>query len=369
MGRLRVGSVNDAEVDRQMSASTAPIDVVVVDDSEFMRAVISDMLERHGMRVVAEGRDGEEGVNAVIEHAPDVVTMDISMPRMDGLEAVEAIMDRRPTPILMLSSHAGSDAEITFEALDKGAIDFFAKPGGEVSTTLATLEDELIATVRSVANAHVDDRDTGLSRVLASDVDTVSDPILVIASSTGGPSVVERLIGEIPLDAGFRILIVQHMPAAFTARFAERLDRSSAYSVREAGDGERIGPGEAVVARGDHHLEIAGAAKGRLRLKLDNGPPVNNIHPAADVTMQTLADQADGPVVAAVLTGMGEDGAAGATAIEAIGGTVIAQDEATSAVFGMPKRAIETGAVDRIVPENELGQAILEAVAVAEVSP
>ncbi|WP_135362728.1 chemotaxis-specific protein-glutamate methyltransferase CheB [Halosimplex halophilum] len=358
---------------------------VVADDSHFMRSVISDILEEGGIDVVAQAKHGREAVEAVAETGPDVVTMDVEMPEMDGIEATERIMATRPTPILMLSAHTDEDADVTFEALEKGAVDFFRKPGGEVSMEMSRLQDQLVEVVGSVAAVDpTDTSDVASARTAGSGVDTggagadgtagtgtsdpdtaatayVDNPTVVVGSSTGGPTVVEQVLSDLPLAADLRVLVVQHMPSGFTGRFAERLDARSEYDVREAEDGARIGGGEALIAAGDYHMEVTGYRRGRLRIGLTQDPPVNNVRPAVDVTMETAAERVTDPLAGVILTGMGEDGAAGIRAIHEAGGYTVAQDEATSAVFGMPKRAIETGCVDGVAPVNDVAAAVLDA--------
>jgi two-component system chemotaxis response regulator CheB len=334
-----------------------------------MRSVISDILEEGGAEVVADARNGREAVEAVSEHDPDVVTMDVEMPTMDGIEAVEAIMDEHPTPVVMLSAHTDENADVTFQALDKGAVDFFTKPGGEVSMEMSRLEDQLVDMVVSVADVDVGDESTTASPT-AGDRSTarasVDNPTLLIGSSTGGPKMVERVLSELPIDADFRVLIVQHMPDGFTGRFATRIDSRSEYDVREASDGDRIGGGEALVAAGGKHMVVSNYHRGRLRVKLTEDPPVNSVRPAVDMTMSSAAEVIDDPLVGVILTGMGEDGAAGIKSIKAVGGATLAQDESTSAVFGMPKRAIETGYVDDVLPIEEITEGILAATRTTE---
>ena len=347
-----------------MSASTPR--AVVVDDSHFMRTMLTDMLENGGVTVVDTAADGAEAVEAVLDHGPDVVTMDLQMPEVDGLEAVERIMAERPTPILMLSAHTADGADVTFEALEKGAVDFFTKPGGEVSTRMSSKEKQLVRKVKAVAGADVSGgrsaRPGGRSASsTAAGTDYEEGATVVIASSTGGPTVVERVVAGLPPAADLRIIVVQHMPDAFTGRFADRLDAASEYDVREAEDGARIGGGEALVAPGGKHLVVAGAGGGRLRTKLTADPPEHGVRPAADVTMRSAAETVDGPLVGVVLTGMGADGAEGVQAIADTGGHVIAQNEASSAVFGMPKRAIELGCVDDVLSGDDVPDGILDA--------
>jgi two-component system chemotaxis response regulator CheB len=350
-----------------MSSQTASrIRAVVVDDSSFMRTVIGDVLRGDGIDVIAEATDGEQAVETVAEHRPDVVTMDIEMPRVDGVEAVERIMRTVPTPILVLSAHAGAGADVTFEALERGAVDFFTKPGGEVTTGMPAVETQLCRAVRSVAAADLSigsDTPTNAPSVDAGSYEKNST--VVIGASTGGPGVVERVLSELPIEADARVLVVQHMPDGFTARFAERLDSASDYSVREATDGVRIGGGEALLAKGGSHMRVRNHAGGRLRVSLTDEPPEHNVRPAVDVTMNSAAAVVSGPLTGVVLTGMGRDGAAGIEAIKEAGGRTVAQDEASSAVYGMPRRAAETGAVDIVCGIDGLAAAITETISEA----
>jgi two-component system chemotaxis response regulator CheB len=371
--------------------------VLVVDDSQFMRTVIGNLLSDHGYEVYSAS-DGERAVEAVETHAPDIVTMDVVMPGMDGIEAVERIMKRRPTPILMLSAHTKEGADATFEALSKGAVDFLAKPGGEVSVDIASLEDRLVETVEAVADADLTSiarertAETATSvagtagtaseagteppkpetpatpaepstsdRPTPTDRSVVDRPTVVIGASTGGPKIVERVLAGLPLDLNARVLVVQHMPASFTDRLAARLDSVLDYDVSEASDGDRVDGGEILVAKGGYHLEIAHYVNGRVRVRLTEKERVHGVRPAIDVTMRTAADRIDDPLVGVVCTGMGQDGAAGIEAIGAAGGHTIAQDRATSPVFGIPRQAIATGAVDDVLPADDIADGILDA--------
>jgi two-component system chemotaxis response regulator CheB len=349
---------------------TAGHQAVVVDDSQFMRTVITDVLEAGGIEVVATAADGSEGVAAVTRHDPDVVTMDLKMPGMGGTEAVERIMAEQPTAILVLSAHAeGGDAGPTFEALERGAVDFYTKPRGEISVEMHRQQEQLVQKVRSVATVDPTPTPTGDDTGDAGGAGTTTErdyrdqPTLVIGASTGGPPVVEQVLSELPLAADLRVLVVQHMPDAFTGRFADRLDAASDYDVREASDGDRIGGGEALVAMGGRHMEVAGFGGGRLRVRLTEAEPLHSVRPAVDVTLRSAANHVEGPLTAAILTGMGRDGAAGVEAVADAGGTVVVQDQDTSAVFGMPKRAIETGVVTDVRPATELADGILATIA------
>ncbi|WP_435126300.1 protein-glutamate methylesterase/protein-glutamine glutaminase [Halobaculum sp. D14] len=350
---------------------TAAPRTVVVDDSRFMRGLITDILEAGGVDVVGEAKDGTEVLSVVRDTDPDVVTMDVEMPQMDGIEAVEELMREHPTPVLMLSAYTEDGAEETFEALDAGAVDFFAKPGGEVSMGVSRLEDQLVDTVRSVAGADISGggastttasrsaTGTTAASTATSTHDVEPNTTVVIGSSTGGPDAVERVLSGLPGDADIRVLVVQHMPEAFTGRFAERLDDACDLDVSEATDGARIGRGEALVARGGAHMEVSDYRDGRLRVKLVDEDRGQGVRPSANVTMESAAAVIDGPLVGVILTGMGSDGADGVEAISRAGGRVVAQDEQSCVVYGMPKRAAETGSVDSVVPLDDVAVGIV----------
>lgn len=354
-------------------------DVVVVDDSQFMRVQIREILEEGGHTVVAEAENGTEGIEAVRTHRPDVVTMDVKMPGIDGIETVSKLMTTDPTPVLMLSRYTEEGAETTLDALDAGAVDFLMKPDGEVTTSLVEYADDLVELVDVVAAADVEaissDPTSAPIPSPNSHTPTVPDPVsapdlattdwetpptLLIAASTGGPSEIHTVLGALPANAGIRVIIVQHMPEQFTDRFASRLNEISEFAVREAADGGRVGQNEAVVARGGHHLEIDRDLGEDLLVSLTEDPPVHSVRPAADVTLESAAKTVSGPLVGVVLSGMGYDGAVGAEWVADAGGTVLVQDPDTASIASMPENAIETGVVDESYPADELPEAIVE---------
>ena len=390
--------------------------VLVVDDSGFMRTVIGNALTEAGYEVET-ATNGSEAIEAAAAYDPDVVTMDVEMPELGGIDAVERIMATNPTLILMLSVHTDEGTEATLDALERGAVDFLHKPDGADGRTVKHLTDDVVAKVDELADANVSsialarasasayatrsNQEATSGRAVAStgsetqggssggpqtspdgptvgrrsgtgtelgdfppvelEGDYAADPTVVLGASTGGPKIVERLFERLPIELGAKVLVVQHMPAGFTERFADRLDTRSEYDVREAADGESIHPGEAVIAPGDAHLEVRSNVNGRIRVRLDDGERLHGVRPAIDVTMQTAAERVTDPLCGVVLTGMGRDGADGIEAIHAAGGRTIAQDEATSPVFGIPCQAIQTGCVDEIAPAPEIVAAIVDA--------
>jgi len=332
------------------------IRVLVVDDSLFMRAAIKKTLASSGrVEVVGEARDGQDAVAKVVALAPDVVTMDYNMPKMNGAEAVREIMKQRPTPVIMFSAHTRQGARETFEALAAGAVDFCTKPAGEVSADLSAIADELVTKVSMAAESRpramspvVAQKPTGPLRMAT--LPPTGPRVVFIAISTGGPAALSRLIPALPADSRFAAVVVQHMPAQFTAALAERLDSLSAVKVREAKDGDIPRPGLVLIAPGDHHLSVD--EKGALRIA--DGPPVHGCRPAADVTMEAAARAYGRRAIGVVMTGMGKDGAKGLLAIKRADGKTLAQDQESSVIFGMPKAAIDAGAVDEVVALDEI---------------
>ncbi|MFB6131732.1 MAG: chemotaxis-specific protein-glutamate methyltransferase CheB [Salinigranum sp.] len=341
-----------------------------------MRTLIRSLLEDAGVEVIDEARDGVEAIETVDERRPDVVTMDIEMPRKNGIEAVEGIMETCPTPVLMLSAHADEDAEVTFEALEKGAVDFVKKPGGEITSNMSKVSRELTEKVESAAAADVtvtaaNPRTSAVAATSGASAGGPSAPrrtypegaTVIVGASTGGPNVVEGFLSALPPAANLRVLVIQHMPEGFTRRFAERLDRRSGYEVKEARDGERVGPGDVRVAPGGSHLLVSDDRGGRLRVELSDADPIHGVKPAIDPTMISAADSVRRPLAGVLLTGMGRDGVDGMRRIERAGGRTIAQDEETSAIFGMPRRAIEAGCVETVLPAGDVAEGVLEAIA------
>jgi len=336
--------------------------VLICDDSLFMRAAIAKTLASGPFEVVGQAKDGSDALAQIPRLQPDVVTMDFNMPGMNGAETVRAIMAARPTPVVMFSAHTKQGAKETFDALAAGAVDFVTKPAGEVSVDLTKIADELtrkliaasVSRPRAAIAAAPPLRPSGsiatTGGIPRSTMSGGLPRLCVIGISTGGPAALSELIPALPGDLRLALVIVQHMPAGFTAALAERLDAASKVSVREAQVGDRPLAGGVLIAPGDRHLEF----DERGMVILTDGPQVNGCRPAADVTMMSAARAYGRRALAIVMTGMGRDGAAGALAIKRAAGKTLAQDQATSVIYGMPRAAIDAGAIDEVAPLGDI---------------
>ncbi len=331
------------------------ITVLVVDDSIVMRRIISDMLSKDGgIEVVGAARNGAEALEKVRELNPDVVTMDIEMPVMDGLTALQHIMADSPRPVVMLSSMDKRQADITLKSLDLGAVDFISKTAGSLSLDLERNSEDIVAKVKAAARAKIMARPASAGTVQPMAVPALSgDWLVVIGSSTGGPKALPEVLSRLPANLPASVLIVQHMPEGFTRSFAERLNWVSPLEVKEAEEGEELQQGKVYLAQGNRHLMLDGR-----RLHLDDGPKVNYVRPAVDILMKSVAPMYGPRTIGVILTGMGSDGAEGMKCIKKNGGKTIAQSEETCVVYGMPKAVVESGAADRVVPLEDIAQAI-----------
>ena len=341
-----------------------PIRVLIVDDSSYMRFVLGKILgEDSDIEVVGGARDGAHALEMLEETNPDVITLDIEMPRLDGYETLQRIMKRRPTPVIMLSNPTERGDNATIRALELGAVDFLRKPDKRESLTMESVREELIEKIKLAAAV---DPQSGTNGPAPAHRHASEPPpatreikrLVVIACSTGGPKALARLLPAVPRDAPVGLIVVQHMPAGFTSSLAGRLDLLSPFRVTEARDHDMICAGRAFVAPGNQHLKIQ---SGGL-LALSSDPPVNNVRPAADVSMMDAAREYGDRAVAVVLTGMGADGAAGAAAIRAAGGVAIAQHPSTCVVDGMPSSLINSGNADHIVPLTRIAREVMDLV-------
>ena len=336
-----------------------PVRVMVVDDSAVVRGLVSRWLEEEsGVEVVARHCNGKLAVEDVARSAPDVILLDIEMPVMDGLEALPLLLQARPdVRVLMVSTLTKRNAEISFKALALGALDYVPKPGtNREITTLPDFRGEVIRKVRALAGARgIRRRDAakGLTPFKWRGFSLVPPRVIVIGSSTGGPQALTSLLAALsPSLDRIPVLVAQHMPAMFTTILAERLARATRRETKEGVDGEQLQPGTIYVAPGDHHMTVRHSASPQLRIV--DGSPVNFCRPAVDPLFASVASTFGPATLAIVLTGMGQDGAVGARAIADTGGSVIAQDEASSVVWGMPGAAAATGACAALLPPLEI---------------
>ena len=343
-----------------------PIKVLVVDDSALVRSLLAEIIRAApGLQLVGAAPDAYVARDMVNQFAPDVITLDIEMPRMDGLSFLQKLMRARPTPVVMISTLTQQGAEATLRALELGAVDFVAKPKLDVSSGIRAYSELIVEKIRMAATAKV--RPLASATAAPQVLEKLSQPalgslrgtekIIAIGASTGGTEAIKDLLMQLPA-AMPGIVITQHMPAGFTRTFAERLHKSTRLYVAEAKGGERILPGHAFVAPGGHHLTLVRSGADYVT-RLSDAEPVHRHRPAVDVMMQSVAQVGGANVIGVLLTGMGKDGALGMQAIRAQGGYTLAQDENSCVVFGMPREAIALGAVDQVVALDEMGAALL----------
>ncbi len=339
-----------------------PVRVLVVDDSVTMRSLIRAALQRDpGIEVVGQAGDAFEARAAIKALNPDVITLDVEMPNMNGLELLEKIMRLRPTPVIMVSSLTARGADAAIRAFELGAVDCVAKPSAGGLEAF----DGLVAKVRTASRARVQNFAPNRSQAAAAATGQhlhssyESDGrVVAIGSSTGGVEALISIISQFPANCPPTV-IAQHMPAMFTKRFAERLDRLCPAQVSEAVDGAPLLPGRVYLAPGTtSHLEVAGAMRA-LHCRLSDGDPVSGHRPSVDVLFTSVASAAGPKALGVILTGMGRDGASGLLAMRQRGGSTLGQDETTSLVYGMPKAAFELGAVEKQIPLHRMGREIL----------
>lgn len=344
------------------------IRVVVVDDSAFMRKAISTMLKNDPqIEVVAVARDGEEGLEMVRKFDPDVVTMDIEMPKMDGLTALKHIMMEMPRPVIMVSSLTTEGAEATLKAMEYGAVDFIPKQFSMVSLEIVKIEEELRSKVKSVArkkdNLRVFRRIKKKAPVTTIKGFDKKKSILVrdivaVGVSTGGPPVVQKILSELPRDFPACILIAQHMPGSFTGPFARRLNEASQLTVKEAESGDVIKPGHVFVAPGGQHLKIDQKVS-RIDVVVTHEPRDALYKPSADVLISSVAKGVGKRGLGVILTGMGHDGLLGIRELKQRGGKAIAQNEESCVVYGMPKAIVDEHLADVVTDVDHMAETIV----------
>jgi two-component system chemotaxis response regulator CheB len=345
-----------------------PIRVMVVDDSVVVRKIVTDVLsEDRDIEVVGTAVNGKVALSKLEQLKPDLITMDIEMPEMNGIEAVRAIRaNRNRIPIIMFSTLTERGATATLDALSSGANDYVTKPAnvGSVAQSMESVREQLVPRIkalagRAVAPGHVRAAaPVAPPRPPAPRIAPRRKPaVLVIGSSTGGPEALSKLLPQLPASLPVPVLLVQHMPPVFTRQFAQRLDRLCALRVVEATDGVPLQPGTVHLAPGDHHVVVR-PGRGTHTTHLHQGPPENFCRPAVDPLFRSAVAAYDGAVLGLVLTGMGADGRNGAGEIRAGGGTVLAQDQATSVVWGMPGAVSQAGFADEVLPLDRMAEAI-----------
>lgn len=346
----------------------SPCRVLIVDDSAVVRQMLSEILASDpGIEVVGTAADPLLAREKIKRLAPDVITLDVEMPRMDGLAFLENLMRLHPLPVVMISSLTERGADTTLQALALGAVDFISKPKLDVARGLQSYAEEIIDKVKMAARSRV----RTLARPIAPRVtlDPVlpaarrsiqfrtTDRLIAIGASAGGTEALRVVLEGMPADAP-AVVLTQHLPATFSTAFAERLDRHSAMSVREATDGEAVLAGHAYLPPGGKHLRVIRDGA-RWRCRIDDGPAVNRHKPAVDVLFRSVADSAGANAIGAILTGMGDDGARGLLELKNAGAPTLVQDEATSVVWGMPGAAFKLGAAEEQVPLERVAERLM----------
>ena len=357
--------------------SNRRIRVLIVDDSALVRKLLTEMLgSAYDIEVVGSAPDAYSAREKIKSLNPDVLTLDVEMPRMDGVTFLRNLMRLRPMPVVMVSSLTDAGAEITLDALSIGAVDYLSKPKVDLAATLADYRDELLEKVRCAARARIRayepkvDRGAANSAVASPSLSAdavlqkaapvkfrTTDRLIAVGASTGGTEAIKEFLMGMPPDSP-GIVIAQHIPKAFSTPFAERMNRSCQLTVFEAQDGQQIMPGHAYIAPGDRHLLVVRSGA-RWICKLDDGPPVNRHKPSVDVLFRSVAQEAGYNAIGVILTGMGKDGAQGLLERRQAGSPTIAQDEATSVVWGMPGEAVAMGAAIEELPLQRIASRVL----------
>lgn len=335
------------------------IDVLIVDDSAFMRKVLSDILsEDPEINVLETASNGDEAINKTSLLRPDVITMDVEMPKLDGINTVKRIMKNYPTPIIMISAYTKKGAYKTIEALEAGAVDFVEKPGGTISLKIRNVKQEILEKVKIAKDVNLPGLKRKNSKIKWSNLKTEIKTLIIIAASTGGPQSIYVLLSQLPKNFPSSIIIIQHMPEGFTNAFAKRLNEKCKIKVKEAKNDDTLKEGEALIAPGGFHLELDNNNK----IKLNKKFPFHGIRPSADITMSSASDAFNGKIIGIILSGMGKDGSIGIRNIKRKGGIIIAQNKESSIVHGMPKAAFDTGFVDHVLPLSKITSKLSEIV-------
>ncbi len=342
------------------------IKVIIVDDSAVVRAFLKEVLSKDpSIEVVGTAPDPYVARDKILKYNPDVITLDVEMPRMDGITFLKKLMRHYPVPVLILSSLTQKGAVTTLEAMEEGAVDVIAKPSIDVIKGMEAISSEILRKVKAAASARVKkleesthpgvlSRPEGASRALTK----TTHRVVAIGASTGGTEAIKNILKRLPRSTP-GMVIVQHMPEKFTSAFAKRLDDLSEMEVREASPGDSVIPGIALLAPGNHHMRL-NRDGARYCVSLDTGPPVFHQRPSVDVLFDSVAEYAGANATGVLLTGMGSDGATGLLKMKKAGAWTIAQDEESSVVYGMPREAARLGAARTIAPLESIAEAILD---------
>lgn len=353
-----------------MDISQQLIKVLVVDDSAFMRKIISDILSSdNSIEVIGTARNGKDGIEKAQLLKPDVITLDVEMPILDGITALEELLKLTPAPkVIMLSSLTNNGGEATLKALEAGAFDFVLKP--TASIVHFNIEDIKVDLVKKVKSA-VTSKFSSHSEHNIAPIRIKKEPkqstefqsdlkyIIALGTSTGGPKALQEVIPYLPADIPAAVLIVQHMPPGFTKSLAMRLDGLSEINVKEAENGDILKPGWAYIAPGDYHIAINKVSR-QFIISINQEIPMTGHRPSVNYMMNSVADCGHKNLIAVMMTGMGSDGSIGIAKIKSVGGKTIAQNEETCVVYGMPKSAVATGAIDKIVPLSSIAKEIIK---------
>jgi two-component system chemotaxis response regulator CheB len=341
------------------------IRVLIVDDSALVRQMLSGLLaEAPDIEVVGVAGDPFIARDKIKQLNPDVITLDVEMPRMDGITFLRNLMRLRPMPVVMVSTLTDRGADVTLQAIELGAFDYVTKPKLDFSHEIESYAQDIIAKVRAASRARVrpyekpaGESKTRLQRSPSSQPFSTTDKIIAIGASTGGTEAIREVLEQLPPDVP-GIVIAQHIPPGFSARFAQRLNNNCAIAVKEAADGDQVLPGHAYIAPGSHHLKLERSGA-RYICRLDDGEPVNRHKPSVDVLFRTVAEKAGKNALGILLTGMGDDGANGLLEIRNAGARTIAQDEKTSVVWGMPGEAVKRGGAVDVMGLHQIAPEIL----------
>lgn len=346
--------------------------VLIVDDSAFMRRIISDILMSDAnIEVVDKARNGKDGIEKAKALNPDIITLDVEMPIMNGLDTLAELMKLKPVPkVIMLSSLTGEGGEATIKALELGALDFVQKPTTSVfNFSTEQLKEELLRKINSFGKSTgvyypqpqiVDKHPLNKKNIGLSGSTESVKYIIAIGTSTGGPRALQEVLTKLPQNIPAAVLVVQHMPPGFTKSLATRLDSLSDINVKEAEEGDVLKPGWAYIAPGDYHMVINKYRNDEYKVSINKESPVSGHRPSVNVMMKSVAECGHKNIIAVIMTGMGNDGSEGILKIKQAGGKTIAQDERTCVVYGMPKSAVNIGAIDTIAPLHNITTEILK---------